>query len=155
MSPTKRQKKLQRTKAQTKKQEMNKSNVNIVKGKSLDKKGAKDLTPDISKQIVDDLNLSGRGLVNDGVVETTVPKAKELPQDDVGHDMDIDDLSNICDEIIEKSKVAVKSFKEGNKDTLVNKVIKATKSEIVNPLVVTVLLNNKLQDTTQEDITNG
>ena len=143
MSPTKRQKKLQRTKAQTK----------MIKqdGKSLNTKGAKDLTPEISKQIVDDLNLSGRGLVNDGVVETTVPKAKELPKDDVGHDMDIDDLSNICDEIIEKSKVAVKSFKEGNKDTLVNKVVKATKSKIVNPIVVTVLLNEKLQDRTKDD----
>ena len=148
MSPTKRQKKLQRTKAQTKKAV---SNMTKQDGKSLDTKGAKDLTPEISKQIVDDLELSGRGLPNDGVVETTVPKAKELPKDDIGHEMDIDDLSNICDEMIEKSKVAVKSFKEGNKDTLVNKVVKATKSKIVNPLVVQVLLNEKLQEKTIDD----
>ena len=132
--------------------------VGLVQGNKLKTDGSKELTKEISEQIIEDLDLTGRGLAGvDEVVteETTVPKAKELPQDDVGHDMDIDDLSNICDEIIKKSKVAVRSFKEGNKDTLVNKVIKATKSEIVNPLVVTVLLNNKLQDTTQEDITNG
>lgn len=148
MSQTKRQKKLQRTKAQTKKAV---SNMTKQDGKVLNTKGAKDLTPDISKQIVDDLGLSGRGLPNDGVVETTVPKAKEMPKDDVGHDMDIDDLSNICDEVIKKSKVAVKSFKDGNKDTLVNKVIKTTKSEIISPIVVTVLLNEKLQERTTDD----
>ena len=155
---TKRRRKLQRTKAQTtkvRKQAKTKEvmtssdTLDIDLGKKLKvEKGEKELTPSMSKQIVDDLQLSGRGLPNDGVVESTVPKARELPKDDVGHDMDIDDLDNIVDEVIQKSKSAVKKFKEGQTELLVNKVLKATNSEIVSPVVITVLLNKKLQDNT-------